>query len=491
MYFFRNGTILLVMLKRSDLSQLSVAEKDALILELFDRLEALMATVERMQQRIDTLEGQLRKDSHNSHKPPSSDGYGKKVPRSLRQSSGRKRGGQTGHGGSTLKFATRPDVVVTHPLTSRCDRCGERLQTRGLSPIRRQVFDLIKPVMQVTEHQGYETHCTCGQYHCSAFPAEAAAPVQYGSLLKGTLVYLTQQQLLPIARTAQRVEDLYGVALSTGTVQACVKQAAGQLSASYDQIAQALREQPVVHFDETGQRAEARLRWLHVASTAQLTWYFTHDKRGQLAMDDARILPEFKGVAVHDGWASYRDYDCTHALCNAHHLRELIYLEETTEQPWTRALIDFLCAAKQEADAAQVAQTPIGRARLVHLRQRYESILQEGEKANPPSSIRKGARGRVKQAPAVNLLKRLRQHSEDVLRFLENLAVPFDNNQAERDIRMPKLKQKTSGCFRTVAGADAFAVIRSYLSTLRKQGRNVFDALIGVFQHQIADPLPG
>lgn len=478
------------MLKRPDLSQLSVAEKDALILDLFDRLDALIQTVQTMQQRIDTLEGQLRKDSHNSHKPPSSDGFGKKGSRSLRKSSGRKPGGQTGHGGSTLKFARQPDVVVIHPLASRCEHCGERLQTQGLTPIRRQVFDLVKPVMQVTEHQGFETHCTCGQYHRSAFPAEAAAPVQYGPLIKGTLVYLTQQQLLPMARTAQLVEDLYGVALSTGTVQTCIKQAAGQLSASYEKIAQAIRQQPVVHFDETGQRAQARLRWLHVAGTAQLTWYFTHDKRGQLAMDDAKILPGFKGVAVHDGWASYRDYDCAHALCNAHHLRELIYLEETTQQPWTRTMIDFLCAAKQEADEAKSEELPIGRKRLVHLRQAYESILHEGEKANPPSSIRKGARGRVKQTPAVNLLKRLRQHGEDVLRFLEDLAVPFDNNQAERDIRMPKLKQKTSGCFRTIAGADSFAVIRSYIATLRKQGRSVFDALIGVFQNQVADPLP-
>ena len=477
------------MLKRPDLTQLSVAQKDALILELFDRVDALMRTVQAMQHRIDTLEGRLRKDSHNSHKPPSSDGF-KKVPRSLRKSSGRKPGGQAGHGGSTLKFARQPDVVLTHPLASRCDRCGQRLQTDGLTPIRRQVFDVIKPVLQVTEHQGFETHCTCGQYHCSTFPVEAAASVQYGPVIRGTLVYLTQQQLLPMVRTTQVLEDLYGVTLSAGTVQACIARAAVELTPSYERIGQAIREQPVVHFDETGQRAQARLRWLHVAGAAQLTWYFTHDKRGRLAMDDAQILPGFKGVAVHDGWASYRDYDCTHALCNAHHLRELIYLEETTRQPWARAMIDFLCAAKQEADEAKSRQISIGLKRLVQLRQTYETILRTGEKDNPLPRIRKGARGQVKQTPAVNLLKRLRQHREDVLRFLEDLAVPFDNNQAERDIRMPKLKQKVSGGFRTITGADAFAVIRSYTATLRKQGRDVFDALVGVFQNQIVDPLP-
>ena len=193
--------------------------------------------------------------------------------------------------------------------------------------------------------------------------------------------------------------------------------------------------------------------------------------------------------AVHDGWASYRDCDCAHALCNAHHLRELIYLEENAGQPWTRKMIDFLCATKKEADKAQKAAIPIGRRRLWNLRRTYEAILSEGENANPLSCSRAGTRGRVKQTPAVNLLKRLRQHTDDVLRFLTDLTVPFDNNQAERDIRMPKLKQKTSGCFRTVRGADAFAVIRSYLSTLRKQGRSVFQALTGVFQNQIPDPV--
>jgi transposase len=477
------------MLTRPDLLQLSVAEKDTLITALFDQLDALVQTIQVMQARIDALEGRLGKDSHNSHKPPSSDGFGKKPPKSLRDPSGRKPGGQQGHGGSTLKFTKHPDVIVEHPLQLRCDQCGQGLQTQGLTPIRRQVFDLVKPVVQVTEHRGYETHCTCGKHHSSRFPVEAAAPVQYGPVIKGTLVYLTQQQLLPMARTAQLVQDLYGVKLSTGTVQASIGQAAQQLIVSYEQIAQAIRVMPVVHFDETGQRAEARLRWLHVASTAELTWYFTHDKRGQLAMDDAQILPRFRGVAVHDGWASYRDYDCTHALCNAHHLRELIYLEETTQQPWTRKMIDFLRAAKKETDEATSEGLPIGPRRLGNLRRAYDAILSEGEKDNPLSCIRKRARGRVKQTPAVNLLKRLRQHSDDVLRFLGDLTVPFDNNQAERDIRMPKLKQKTSGCFRTVAGADAFAVIRSYVATLRKQGRNVFEALTGVFRDQIADPV--
>jgi transposase len=476
--------------KRPDLSGLSVAQKDALIIELFDRVNELVATVQMLKTRVEELEGRLSKDSHNSSKPPSSDGLGKKN-KSLRESSGRKPGGQSGHGGSTLKRVAHPDVVVEHPLAKRCNRCGAELDTQAARRItvRRQVFDLIKPVLQVTEHRGYELQCTCGQQHSSTFPSDVAAPVQYGPVVKSMLVYLTQQQLLPMERTVQLFEDLCGVKLSAGTVQASIGQAAQRLTAAYERITQAVSVAPVVHFDETGQRVAGRLRWLHTAATPELTWYGTHDKRGRIAMDAAGILPAFQGVAVHDGWSSYREYDCTHALCNAHHLRELIYLEETTQQPWTRKMIEFLRSAKKQADAAKNAGRTLSRHRLAHLRRHYGAILSEGERDNPPSTQRPRRRGRIKQSPALNLLIRLRQHTADVLRFLADLRVPFDNNQAERDIRMPKLKQKTSGCFRTVAGAESFAIIRSYLSTLRKQGRNVFHALTSVFQNKIPDPL--
>ena len=482
------------MIARPDLSALSVAQKDALIEALFeqvDQVEELLAMVHKLSARVEELEGRLRKDSHNSSKPPSSDGLSKKN-QSLRQPSGRKPGGQFGHGGSTLKLVRHPDVIVEHPLAPHCNRCGAALRApaQGLMTVRRQVFDLLRPVLQVTEHRGYELHCACGQHHCSEFPDDVLAPVQYGPIVRSTLVYLTQQQLLPMERTVQLIADLYGLKLSVGTVQASIGQAAQRLAPAYERIAHAVSAAPVVHFDETGQRASARLRWLHTAATPELTWYGAHDKRGRIAMDAAGILPAFKGVAVHDGWASYREYACTHALCNAHHLRELIYLEETTQQPWTRKMIEFLRAAKKEADAAKAVDRAVNRERLTALRRRYRVILTEGERDNPPSTQRPRRRGRIKQSPAVNLLIRLREHTQDVLRFLTDARVPFDNNQAERDIRMPKLKQKTSGCFRTVAGADAFATIRSYLATLRKQGRNVFHALTLAFQGQAPDPLP-
>ena len=274
-------------------------------------------------------------------------------------------------------------------------------------------------------------------------------------------------------------------------MQTSIAQAAQTLLSSVMRIAVAVSASPVVHFDETGQRVGARLRWLHSAGTPLLTWYGAHDKRGQIAMDAFGILPAFQGVAVHDGWASYRDYSCTHALCNAHHLRELIYLEETTEQTWPRKMIDFLRRAKVQADAAKLAQQPLAATQLSRLRRKYKAILAQGEADNPllPRTQPK-QRGRIKQTPAVNLLLRLREHKSDVLRFLTDARVPFDNNLAERDIRMPKLKQKTSGCFRTVTGAESFCTIRSYLATLRKQGRNVFHALTLAFQGHPPDPLP-
>jgi transposase len=470
-----------------DLSKLSVAQKDALIVGLFEQVRALAARVEMLSARVTELEGQARKDSHNSSKPPSSDGLRK--PKSLRAPAGRKPGGQAGHGGSTLERVANPEAIIEHPLAGRCERCGAVLDTREHTTIRRQVFDWVKPVLRVTEHVGYEMHCTCGQAQCSVFPAGVRAPVQYGPLIKSTVVYLTQQQLLPIGRTVQIIEDLFEVKLSAGSVQASIREAARGLTPAWQRIAAAVTQAPVAHFDETGQRVAGALHWLHSASTVELTWYGTHDKRGAAAMQAAGILPAFTGVAVHDGWASYRDYACTHALCNAHHLRELIWLEEITGQPWTRKMIDWLREAKRNTDAARISQRAIPRRRFAQLRRRYYRILREGERANPPCRQRIRRSGRIKQAPAVNLLARLRRYAADVLRFLTDSRVPFDNNQAERDIRMPKLKQKTSGCFRTIAGARDFAIIRSYLSTLRKQGRDVLQALTRMFQNQVPDPL--
>ena len=266
-----------------DLSGLSVAEKDALIFAQFKQVDRLtvmvqMVMVQMLSARVRELEGRLHKDSHHSSKPPSSDGLAKK-PQSLRPFSGRKPGGQAGHAGTTLKRVANPEVIVQHPLPEHCEGCGAPLETHAeiVFEERRQVFDLLKPVLQVTEHRGLEARCRCGRRQRSVFPAQVSSPVQYGPVLKSTRVYLTQQQRLPMERTLQILSDLFGVKLSAGSVQSSIAQAAQTLAPGVERIAVAVSAAPVVHFDETGQRVAARL---HTASTPLLTGYGAHDKRG-------------------------------------------------------------------------------------------------------------------------------------------------------------------------------------------------------------------
>jgi transposase len=463
-----------------DLASLTHEQKDELILALYHRLAPLQA-------RVLELEARLAKDSHNSSKPPSSDGFSKK-PRSLRRPSGRKPGGQPGHEGTTLRQVAEPDVAIVHPLPERCDACGAPLPVEAakLTEERRQVVDLPAIRFQVTEHRVLEVQCACGKRHMSLFPEDVTQPVAYGPGVKGAAVYLTQYQLLSVDRSVQLLSDLYRVKLSTATIQASIDQTGAALIPRVAQIAAAVRAAPVAHFDETGQRVGGRLRWLHSASTDTLTWYGSHAKRGQEAMDDFGILPGFKGTAVHDGWAPYRKYDCTHGLCNAHHLRELLFQAETRHVPFAQPLIDLLCEAN--AEVARQGAMPISQARQRHYRERYDAIIEDAQRLHPPEP-QTGQRGRAKQSDTVNLLRRLHDHADDVLRFLADPRVPFDNNQAERDIRMPKLKQKVSGAFRTEEGAVTFCTIRSYLATLRKQGRDLFESLVLTFKGQPPDPI--
>lgn len=462
----------------------AVVPDDPLVL-----IEVLFGIIHALESEVAELRARLGKDSHNSSKPPSSDGLAKK-PAIPRKPGERRPGGQLGHEGHTLEFAT-PNHTVQHPPAEQCDVCGATLSaSSGVVVERRQVFDLPPVVIDVTEHQVTEVVCSCGKVHRGVFPEDVSAPVQYGPGVKATSVYLTQQQLLPIRRSAEILDHLLGTPVSAATVMDAVEEASVLLAPAVEEIKASIQAAEVGCFDETGQRVEGRLHWLHSASTATLTWYGSHPKRGQEAMDAFGILPHFTGIAVHDGWASYREYGCQHALCNAHHLRELTQIFEITQQSWAQTMIDFLCRAKGIADGARASQTALAPDTLATLRHEYEAVLSDGEALNPVVSGDGKKRGRVKQSAATNLLGRLRRYGDDVLRFLYDLRVPFDNNLAERDIRMPKLKQKTSGCFRTSKGAQNFATIRSYLSTLAKQGRNVVQALIQTFQGNTLSPTP-
>jgi transposase len=456
----------------------------------------LQDTLVAQQQQIDTLllqvkelQDRLGKDSHNSNKPPSSDGL-KKKPVSLRQQNGRKPGGQKGHPGRTLEFAEDPDHIRVH-APACCQGCGTDLAgVPGKTGERRQVFDLPPLALEVTEHQSEHKRCPhCGKDNQGAFPQEATSLVQYGPRVKALGLYLLDFQLLPYKRVAEFFADLFDAQLSPGVLHKAQQSAGDRLIPVVQKIRKALIQAPVAHFDETGFRIIGRLHWLHSASTALLSYYTWHPKRGKVGMDAANVLPHFAGRAVHDGYASYQQYACRHGLCNVHHLRELTALWENEGAAWARDMRHLLVEIKQAVDRARSQ----GRTRLPVLQEAafegcYQKLLKQGLWANPPPVVREGKRGRPKQTPARNLLLRLQDHREQVLAFLYDFAVPFDNNQAERDVRMMKVQQKVSGCFRSTEGADAFCRIRSYICTLRKQGKQILSALEHVFRGDLVYP---
>jgi transposase len=438
--------------------------------------------------RVQEWEARLAKDSHNSGKPPSSDGLARKT-KSLRRTSGKKRGGQIGHRGETLRLVATPDDVVEH-RPAVCGACQKPLPDDApeLLRERRQVQELPPLRLVVCEHQAIHLRCpTCQAVTVGAFPAQTPSRAQYGPRLRALVVYLVEQQLVPYARVRELVADLFGAQLSLGTLVQWVQQGAVVLKPVEAQIKAALRRTPVLHSDETGVRQAGRLAWAHVACTARLTHFTVHPKRGSEATDAIGILPDYRGVSIHDGWKPYRaNTACRHALCNIHHLRELTFVEEQYQQGWAKELKHLLLEMKAAAAQARSQGHPhLPATAYAALVARYDALLASGLAANPPPE-RHGPRrrGRSKQTPIRNLLERLWLGRQEVLAFLNDLAIPFDNNQAERDLRMLKVQQKISGCFRSDTGADAFGRIRGYLSTLSKQGVLLLAALESVFVGQ-------
>lgn len=459
-----------------DLERLSVAEKDKLIGVLYAQVALLTG-------KVAELEGRLALNSQNSSKPPSSDGLVRPKPKSRRQKGMKSTGGQKGHRGHTLKQVAQPDHLVPHPPASHCDVCHRPL-SESVVVETRQVFDIPPLRHEVTEHQLLEVRCTCGKVHRGEFPAAVAAPVQYGPRIKAAVVHLTHHHMLPVARTGALTGDLFGLPLSDATVLTIHAEAAALLAPTVAAMGEALKTVPVAHADETGMHVAGKLFWLHVLATRSMTWIGSHRNRGKKAFDAFGILAVFAGTLVHDGWKPYRDLACIHALCNAHHLRELTYVFEEMKQAWAKRLIDLLVGACHEVAGAGAA---LPGERIAHYRSAYDAILAEGTAVNPraPPS---GKRGRTKQTKALNLIDRLRTHADDVWRFMVDHNVPFSNNIAEQDVRMPKVKQKISGGFRTQVGLETFCTIRSYLATLHKQGANLFHSLTLTFQGQPPQP---
>jgi transposase len=453
--------------------------KDEELEQLRQENSALREQVALLSERISVLEAERAKDSHNSHLPPSSDRFGRQ-PKSLRKRSGKKPGGQAGHAGSTLKLSPTPDQVIVHPVEV-CQHCQRDLrEVESLQVERRQVLDLPPKRVVVIEHQAQQKCCpSCQQISSAPFPEDVRAPVQYGAAIGAVSVYLVQQQLLPYERACEVVEDLLGPPMSVGTLQALVERCAQQLEAVEQQIKAALSRAPVLHQDETGLYVAGQRHWMHVSATEQLTHYAFHPKQGKEALDAIGILADFQGVSVHDGWRSYWQFLCQHALCNVHHLRDLTFLYEEQLQAWAGEMKELLLDSKAAVEQARAeGHSSLHPLEVADWKARYRALLAQGYQANPPDPPPETSKkGRRKQSAARNLLDRLSQHQDAVLLFLDNFAVPFDNSLAERDIRMVKVQQKISGCFRSEAFAVAFCRIRGYLSTLRKQGLAVLTAL--------------
>ncbi len=469
-------------------NQERIAELEAKLAQQREQMATLLAQNARLVERVRELEARLAKDSHNSGKPPSSDGLKRQLPRtrSLRRASGKRTGGQLGHPGETLHLVAEPDAVEQH-RPGVCVTCQAALDTEaevvGVVE-RRQVYDLPPVRLQVTEHQALRLRCpACQQVTDGTFPAEAPSRAQYGPRLRALAVYLVEQQLLPYERTCELLADVCGAPLSEGVLATWLQQGAEALEPVEEALKAALTQAAVLHHDETGVRRGGKLAWAHVTCTERLTHYAIHAKRGSAATEAIGILPTYQGVSVHDGWKPYQAYtQCRHALCNVHHLRELTYLEEAYQQRWATDMKTLLHEMKTATDdARRQGQRQLAAAPHAALVARYETLLASGLAANPPPTRRPKQRGRLKQSPARNLLERLWLQQDQVLAFLADLTIPFDNNQAERDVRMLKTQQKVSGCFRSEAGAAAFACIRGYLSTLRKQGIGLLDALRALF----------
>lgn len=466
----------------------------------------LRGRIRELEREIERGAATVERDSHNSSLPPSLDPPWQKVKRtrSLRKKSGRQPGGQFGHRGATLRQVARPDHLILH-TPEVCVQCGVQLAHGTPQAItRRQVFDIHAGRVQVTEHQAETRRCsTCGALAKARFPAGVRAPVQYGSGVICRAVYLHLYQLIPVARTAETMRDLFGCPLSAATIQRAARVSSGKLVSNEQRIKAALRDSAVIGADETGLRVAGSGGYVHVARTEQLTHYAYDGRRGKAAMDEIGILPQFRGTLVRDGFSSYQWYErCRHSLCNVHLLRDLVFVAEVApeQKVWTTPLAKLLLKMKETASEAKTdTHVQLSEQIKNDFLRSYDRLVKKADRLNPPRPNRKMGDGAPKNKPVQQptprtLINRLQRRRNEVLRFVSDLSVPFDNNGSERDLRMVKLQQKISGCFRTADGARAFCRVRSYLSTARKQGHSLlcslkraFNGKPLIFQHPAED----
>jgi len=455
----------------------SYEELAALVVRQAEQIEQLMGEVAE-------LKRQLGLNSRNSSKPPSSDSpFVKPAPRSLRRKSGRKPGGQPGHPGSTLALVANPDKRLRHE-PGPCGACGSDLaDAPEVGAQRRQVFDLPPMTVQVTEHQLIARRCACGTTTCGTAPAGVTAPVQYGPRITAIILYLYVGQFLSKKRTAAALAELFGTPVSEGTVAAMTRRAADGLDDFLGLLRDRIAEAEVAGFDETGLRVAGKLHWVHCARTDKYTLITCHAKRGTKGIDDAGVLKRFRGIAVHDAWAPYDTYtDVDHQLCCAHALRELQAIADTApaeaEWCWAEQAADALVAMQRlVTESVDAGVDAVDVEALEEQIQLYRSAAQIG-------ITQTAARSNTVMKKHNALARRLLERQDDYLRFTTDWRIPADNNGSERDIRMIKLRQKVSGCLRTLTGAQQFCAIRSYLSTAAKHGHHFFDTLVMLAEGQ-------
>jgi transposase len=454
-----------------------------------DIIDQLVSVVPDLILRVEELEASLAKNSKNSSKPPSSDGL-KKQPqtKSSRKPSGKKTGGQPGHKGASLSQVENPDNVVVHPVTD-CEGCGASLVSTELDGVeKRQVFDLPPLKLIVTEHQAEQKSCSCGCVTTGIFPPEATAPVQYGPWVQALVVYLSTYQFIPFGRLKEFFSELFGVKMSPATMKRILSVAVVKTAPTVAQIKSSIIKSALAHFDETGMRVDKSLLWLHSHSTVLLTYFAVSCFRGAKAMLEIGILPKFRGKAIHDAWAPYYSFeDCIHFLCNAHHLRELTFIFEQHKEKWAGRMHALLLEIHSAVyEHKQKNKKELSKYLLEKFETEYQKIIMAGKTfhSNLGEPKQTGKRGRKKQRKGKNLLDRLDFNRDQVLGFMRDFSIPFTNNLAEGDIRMQKLKQKISGCFRTLIGAQVFAHLRSYISTARKQGHPTLGAIHAALTNQ-------
>ena len=478
------------MLTRQDILELYKQGPEAMA----DLIEQLIQANQKLSQRVQELEDRLNKNSQNSHKPPSSDGFKKrpKKPKRVRGRERRKPGGQSDHPGTTLKMSDEVDHVIRHEVKV-CRGCGQDLSDlSGAVGQRRQIIDIPQPQLIRTEHQAIVKECPCcGASNAGQFPSDLRGHVQYGSRLRALVIYLMIYQLVPYERTQELLKTLYTLSPSTGTLHRMIRDGYQRLEEAEKALKGAMVNADVIHCDETGHRVGSKTRWLHVASTKLMTFYYSNKARGQLAHQAGGILPAYKGIAIHDFYRSYLKVECEHGLCNAHLIRELkAVFERDGAQLWAKALIRLLTTANRLVGAARESRkdrlSPAAYDRLMTM---YDALWAKADQLNPKATAN-GKRGRTKQTKTRNLIDRLITYKLDILRFIYDFKVPFDNNVAERDLRMVKVQQKISNCFRSQLGAEMFCRIRGYISTLLKQNYEIFPILTDAMQGKVFIPIP-